>query len=468
MNTPRYQHVHFIGVGGVGLSRLAKYFLLQKKAVSGSDLAANEFTGQLEKMGLNFKLGHAVENLPAECDLVVHSLAIPETCPELLEARKRGIPILSHFELLGKITEAFETIAVSGTNGKSTTTTLLGLILEAAGLDPTVFVGTAVGKWHGNLRVGHSRHLVVEADELKRQFLSLAPHALVITNVEADHLDYFKDLSDIYKAFGELVAKVPQDGFLVYNKDDIGANAVMENVRHPHIVSFGRASGSVKLVKMRALEKKTEVEITLRGKKAKFTLQVPGIFNVYNALGAIAAATDLNVPFDTMRPVLEGFTGVWRRFQILGTYGHSLVVSDYGHHPTALLETVVGTREFYPGKRILLVFQPHQRERTKFFHKEFVEAIKLAAPDGLILSEIYDVAGRENESVQQISSRELLIEISKFVSEAFYAENNGEALRLMRRLAAEYDIILVMGAGDIYKAAETLIAEKSLYEKIRS
>ncbi|MCL5435734.1 MAG: UDP-N-acetylmuramate--L-alanine ligase [Patescibacteria group bacterium] len=462
MNPPEYRHVHFIGVGGVGLSRLAKYFLFQKKVVSGSDLLANEFTEQLAKLGLDFKVGHAAENVPKECDLVVFSSAIPETCPELIEAKKRGILILSHFELLGKITQAFKTIAVSGTNGKSTTTTLLGLIMEAAGLDPTVFVGTAVGAWYGNLRVGRGRYLVVEADELKRQFLSLMPFGLVITNVEADHLDYFTDLQDIYKAFGELIAKVPENGFLVYNKDDIGAAAVMKEVSHPRIASFGRASGTVKLLNIKTSKMKVEVEINLRGKKSQFSLQVPGLFNVYNALAAIAAAADLDIPFSVMKPVLESFKGTWRRFQILGTYKNSLVINDYGHHPTALLETVVGAREFFPGKRILLVFQPHQRARTNFFHKEFIEALKLAAPDGLILSEIYDVAGRDGADSPKISSKDLLIEISKFVSESYYAKNRDEALLLARKLSAEYDIVLVMGAGDIYKLAEALIAEDVL------
>lgn len=460
INEQKYQNVHFIGVGGVGLSRLAKYFLLQNKTVSGSDLRANEFTHQLVKLGMKFFVGHEAKNLPQTCDLVVYSIAIPGDNPEISAAKERGIDILSHFEVLGRISEAFKTIAVAGTNGKSTTTSLIGLVLEEAGLDPTVFVGSAVAAWHGNLRAGKSQYLVVEADELQRQFLSLSPFALVLTNVEVDHLDYYKDLNDIFSAFRELLQKVPQEGFVAYNKDDPGSVAVMEQQKHPRIVSFGRSSGSVKLLKVSHGYQKQLVEISIRGKKEKFELKIPGLFNVYNALAAIAASADLNIPFETVRTVLEKFTGIWRRFQILGAYQNALVISDYGHHPTALLETVLGTKEFYPGKKILLVFQPHQRARTRNLYQEFLANIKLAAPDGVILVEIYDVAGREAEDKRTVSSRDLMLEVSKTRSEVYYAADRVHALGLIKKHAAEYDIVLVMGAGDIYLAAEALFTKE--------
>jgi len=452
----KYQNVHFVGVGGVGLSRVAKYFILQKKNVSGSDLAANEFTKQLENLGLKFSIGHAAQNLPAACDLLVYSLAIPLDNPEIVAAKERGVEILSHFDVLGRISKAFKTIAVAGTNGKSTTTSLIGLIMEEAGLDPTVFVGSAVAAWHGNLRVGKSNFLVVEADELKRQFLELSPFALALTNVEVDHLDYYKDLNDIFSAFKELISKVPPEGFIAYNKDDLGSLTVMEQIKHPRIVSFGRSSGSVKLLKVAHGPQKQDIEISIRGKKEKFQLKIPGLFNVYNALAAIAVSADLGIPFDTVRLVLEKFTGIWRRFQILGTYQNALVISDYGHHPTALLDTVLAAKEFYPGKRILLVFQPHQQARTRALYREFLENISLAAPSGIILAEIYDVAGRESGNEPAVSSRDMMLEVSKTRTDTYYAPDRLHALELMKQHAEEFDIILVMGAGDIYLAAEAL------------
>jgi len=460
-STPKtpYQHIHLVGVGGIGLSRLAKYFLTQKREVTGSDLVESAITNDLISHGLKFFQGHQADNLPQNCDLLIYSAAVSESSPERAEALKRGVPQMSHFEVLGKISENFKTIAIAGTNGKSTTTAMIGLILEEAKLDPTVFVGSKVKEWGGNLRIGKGKYLVVEADELYRQFLHLAPYGLVITNIEADHMDYYKDLADLRSAFQNLAKKLPADGFFSYNADDEGSMEVGQFVRLARVGDYGRQGSRIKLMGVKRAAQTQQVEVSLKGKKEKFALKVPGLFNVYNALAAISVALELNIPFSVCRTALEDFHGIWRRFEILGTLGKTVVISDYAHHPTALLYTVLAAKEFYPGKRIFLAFQPHQYQRTKIFFQEFLHSLVSSKPDCLLIAEVFDVAGRESRE-KKVTGRDLALEASKRLPDVLYAPNLKVAEEEIKKRLDQYDVLLVIGAGDIYQIAENLFAEK--------
>ena len=236
----KHNVIHIIGTGGIGVSRLASFFLQKGKRVSGSDVEKNEIVESLEKQGLAFSLGHAAENIPADCDLVIYTLAVKEDNPERAAATSRNIRLLTHFEAIGELSADMYTIAIAGTNGKSTTTAMLGAILEDAGFDPTVFLGSKFSRWGGNLRIGKSDIFVVEADELYRQFLSLSPDILVITNIEREHLDYYKDLHDIITAFEALAKKLPDTGWLVYNTDDDGSADLGQRINFEHKFSFGK------------------------------------------------------------------------------------------------------------------------------------------------------------------------------------------------------------------------------------
>ncbi|MEK9180850.1 MAG: UDP-N-acetylmuramate--L-alanine ligase, partial [Patescibacteria group bacterium] len=445
--------IHFVGVGGIGISALAKFFLAQGKSVSGSDIADSAIIKDVKQMGVKVNIGHKIENLDAKTQLVIVSNAIPENNPEILEAKKRDLPIISQFEALGLLSAGSRTIAIAGTNGKSTTTAMTGLILEESRMDPTVFVGSFLPQWKGNLRVGKLNTFVVEADEYQRKFLSLVPQILALTNIEADHLDYYKDLEDIKSAFKELIKKVETNGTAIYNADDPTSLDALNSSVIPaeagiQIINYGKNGKEVKLLSVDVREQKQIVKINFFGKPEEFELRVPGLFNVYNALAAAACAGVLGIDFPTIALALGKYKGIWRRFELRGTAGKTLIISDYAHHPTALLATMKAAREFYPGKKILLVFQPHQYRRTKLLFEDFITALSAADPDKLILAEVYDVAGREDAD-KSVGSKQLADKISEELPNTVYAANLEETEKLIRADLPNFDIVIVMGAGDI-------------------
>lgn len=457
-----YDHIHIVGIGGIGVSRLARYFLAQGKKVSGSDLKENETVKDLVKEGVEFFSGHDEKNLPEGCGLLIYTIAIPENNPERLAAKSRGIKEISHFEALGIISRGFKTVAVAGTNGKSTTTAILGLILEAAAADPTVFIGSKLAGWNSNIRVGKGDFMVVEADELQRQFLSLSPYAVVITNIEADHLDYYKDLNDISSAFSELISKLPLEGFLVYNQDDLLSKVVAASVKSVPKISYGSGGANVSFQNIKIGDQTQEVEIKINSKKkTSFKLKIPGKFNVYNALAAIATADYLGVDWETIKKTLESFQGIWRRFERVGYAGKTLIISDYAHHPTSLLGTIEAAKQFFPGQKILFVFQPHQYARTKIMLDDFAQSLINARPENLMLVEVFDVAGRESGDGERVSSLDLLEKISRKISNVEFISSLREAEAKIRKLLPRYDVIVFMGAGDIYQVAENLAAKKT-------
>ena len=450
--------LHFVGIGGIGLSRLAKYFYHTGKQVSGSDIEKSEITEELAKLGIKIFHSHKKDNLPEKFDLLVYSEAIPENNPERQAAKSKNISEISHFNLLGLISQHHETIAVAGTNGKSSTTAMIGLILEKAGLDPTVFLGSKMDSWNGNLRVGKSNLFVIEADELNRQFLGLYPNTAVLTNIEMDHLDYYKDLNDIKSAFSEFIKKVSDQGKIIYNGDDRVSREVMEHIHHPNEINYGKNSKNVKLIKSMASQKLQEFVVQFQGEKKseKFELQVPGNFNIYNALAAIAVAKVYNVPMKSVYESLRQYKGIWRRFEILGGVGNTVVVSDYAHHPTSITATVKAAREFYKNKKILLVFQPHQRERTKFLFQELISSLVQANADKLILTDIFDVPGREKDK-EDIKGIDFFEGVSKRIPTAEYQPNSQALLNSIRGQLSSYDVVIVMGAGDVFRVADELI-----------
>ncbi|MCR4314096.1 MAG: UDP-N-acetylmuramate--L-alanine ligase [Candidatus Uhrbacteria bacterium] len=447
----QYKHIHFVGIGGIGMSALAKWSLHEGVKVSGSDVHLSSFTHDLETRGAKIFSGHAHSNLVEGVDVLVYSPAIPETNVERVTARDRGIPERTNFEVLGEISKSFSTIVVTGTNGKSTTTAMLGLMLEAAGYDPTVLVGSLVpGFKDGNFRHGGGRFFVVEGCEYRANMMNFHPEMIVLTNIQEDHLDFYRDLKHIQATFQTFVDKLKGQGMVVVNADDAGSAAL--KVSRPVTYGLNRTNrtDTTYAFTSRRIENGFQQITTNFG---NFELQIPGEFNVYNALAAMSAAMELGVPFETCRQVLKEFRGIWRRFERVGMWKGADIISDYGHHPSAIKQTIEAAREFFPGRRIVLCYQPHQHDRTKKLFDEFVQALPLA--DQLIVVEIYDVAGRNDE--HDVSSRDLVGAINRsYGTHTTYAPDLSAAEFQLRDLIVPGDVLLIMGAGDIDDLARVL------------
>ncbi|MCH7759615.1 UDP-N-acetylmuramate--L-alanine ligase, partial [Patescibacteria group bacterium] len=377
----KIKKVHFIGLGGIGVSALARLMVIQGKVVSGSDISITEIVVALKKLGVRVFKNHRLENLASDVDLVVYSPAVPENNPERIQAQTLNIFQLSYPQFLGELSRKNKTIAVSGTNGKSTTTAILGLILEKSGLDPTVIVGSKVSLWNSNLRAGLSNLLVLEACEHQANMLKIDPQLVVITNLEKDHLDYYQDLKHIINTFQEYVNKLSASGVLFINMDDQNLKKLKTKAK---IVTYGikfQAEVMAKKIRPRAGGQEFDL-VDKRGdldQSIKILLKIPGQFNVANVLAAAAVALHLGVNLKTIKQTVEKFAGIWRRFEKVGSINNqAIVISDYAHHPTAVQGTIQAAREFYPGQKIMAVFQPHHHNRTKKLFNEFVQSFSQA------------------------------------------------------------------------------------------
>jgi len=415
--------IHFIGIGGIGVSALARYYLAKGNTVTGSDLIASEITAALKKLGAKIFIGkHKTENLPKDTDLAIYSPAVQKTNPELKRAyqiqnTKYQIQILSYPQALGELTKKYFTIAVSGTHGKSTTAAMIGLLLAKAGFDPTVIVGTKVKEFgNSNYRAGKSKYLVIEACEYDESFLNYYPAIIVITNIEAEHLDYFKTFNNVLKAFKKFAKKLPKDGILINEKK----------------------------------YKKTEKDEI----KMRKILKVPGEHNVSNALAALAVARVLKIPDKVSYQALSEYKGSWRRFEEKECKMRDIkykirLISDYGHHPTQIKATLQAARDKWPDKKIWCVYQPHQYQRTYYLFKDFVKVFRRAPVDRLIITDIYDVAGREKKEIKEKISSKILIGAIKKSWAAYLPKE--KIVEYLKKNLRGGEVVIIMGAGDIYK-----------------
>jgi len=467
MNILSAKNVYCIGIGGIGVSALARLMHARGVKVVGSDLRESAVTDSLKKIGIQIIIGQVKENVKNfGPDLVIYSEDVSETSAgfaELSFAKTESIPVLTQAEALGQLMEDKYGIGVTGTNGKSTTTVMLGLILEEAGLDPIVLAGTMLAQrnesqaFQGNTRVGQGKYLVAEADEYRAKMLHGHPKMAVITNIAEDHLDFYKDLNDIKAAFLKYVLALPTDGVIVYNADDHNA---VEVCRHAlcHKATFGiKHYADLQALNIRHVEGKQLFDLHYKDVNiGTVELNVPGQFNIANALAASLAAIRLGISFDVIQTTLSKFVLPWRRFEAVGLLGKAVVISDYAHHPAGVIATIAAAKEFYPGKKILTVFQPHHRNRTKKLFKEFVES--MLGAETVIVPEIFDVAGREHG--ESISSKDIVTELKKQGEDAYFTENLEETGLLVTKMASDFDVILMMGAGDIDILARKLTANK--------
>ena len=440
---------HLIGIGGVSMSSLADVLWGMGIAVSGSDMNRNKNVMGLTEKGIPVSIGHKAENITEEIEFVVRTAAVHDDNPEIIRAHALGIPVFERTQAWGAISKDYSNaLCISGTHGKTTTTSMCTHIMMAADKDPTVMIGGTLPLLNAGHRVGHGNTIIMEACEYYNSFLSLHPTVAVILNVEADHLDFFKDLQDVQHSFREFALRTPEDGYVVANLDDASTMDTIRDIPRK-IMTFGLSrEADVYAENIEFLGANSHFDIIFKGKHfTDVTLHVPGLHNVKNALAATAAAICLGVRPNAVKYGLAGFNGAGRRFEFKGKYNGADVYDDYAHHPgelKALLDTVEGLNY----KRCILVFQPHTYTRTAALFEDFVTQLK--RPDVLLLAEIF--AAREKNTIG-ISSAAL----AERVEGAEFYPTFPELEEELKRKARPGDIILTVGAGDVYKIGENIV-----------
>jgi UDP-N-acetylmuramate--alanine ligase len=423
----KIKKVHCIGIGGIGVSAIARLMLNEGKVVRGSNTERSEITADLEKIGIKVFEGHSKDNLDSDTDLVIYSPAVLADNIELHLARERQIPALSYPEALGLVSKGKYTIAFAGTHGKTTTTAMASQVLSDAKCDPTTIVGSLLKKEKSNFVSGKSKYFIVEACEYKRSFLNLNPNILVITNIEEDHLDYYKDLVDIQSAFKELVEKIDENGYVVCDPSHPSIKPVINNAKSK-IIDYTKYTNN------------------------DFNLSVPGEHNIQNAAAIMAVADILDLDKNKTIDSLNNFEGTWRRSEFIKTLPNgALLYDDYAHHPSEIKATLKGFKDFFPEKRIVVVFEPHLYSRTKIFLKDLAKSFESA--DKVIITPIY--AARENFDAS-IKSEILVKETKKHHKDVSFAKDFDTAVEMIKIEILPNDLIITMGAGDIYHLAKKL------------
>ncbi len=421
--------VHCIGIGGIGVSAIARYFAHEGKAVSGSDASESPVLEGLAEEGIDVTVGHHDSNLDPDTDLVIRSIAVPADNPELVRAQEEDVPTMTYPEALGLISENMFTVAVSGTHGKTTTTAMLAEILEVSDKDPTVIVGSFLKDAKSNFIPGDDDLFVVEACEYKRSFLHLSPDVLVVTNIDTDHLDYFDGMDDVQEAFTTLAEKVPQDGAVVCDPNEESVLPVVENL-DSSVIEFSST-------------------------QVPDTLSLPGAHNKSNAKAAVTASAQLNVKDEVAKTAVKKFSGTWRRYDNRGkTTSGAIVYDDYGHHPSEIAANIKTLKEEHPDKKLVVIFQPHLYSRTKLLLDEFPESFVPA--DEVLVLPIY--ASRETPD-PSISSESLVETLTKEGVNARTVEDFQSATDAALQTSNDLSVIVTQGAGDVYKVADELTKE---------
>ena len=451
----RIQHVHFVGVGGVGMSGIAEVLLNMGFRVSGSDLRRSDATTRLESLGAKIYEGHSAEHVNG-AHVVVRSTAVRGDNPEVLEARRRSIPVIPRAEMLGELMRLKpHTVAVAGSHGKTTTTSMVATVLAHAGLDPTVVVGGVVGAMGSNARLGKSDLRVVEADESDRSFLMLSPTFAVVTNIDREHMESYADMADVRKCFADFVNKVPFYGAAVLCLDDPHVQAVIPEVVRRRTTYGLSAQADIAAREVRYDKQFGSVyQARLMGEPVgEVSLHVPGLHNIYNSLAAIAIGLELEVPFETITRALSTFTGVNRRFQFKGEAAGVIVVDDYGHHPTEIRATLVAAKLGSAGRRMVVLFQPHRYSRTQDLMEEFARSFNNA--DVLMVTDIYAAS---EEPIEGVSGSALVEAVSRFGhKDARHVGSVEDATQALLNEVRENDMVITLGAGNVYRAGESLV-----------
>ena len=454
----KIQRIHFVGIGGIGMSGIAEVLLNLGYKISGSDLKSSPVTQRLAGLGATIFEGHSSENVTG-AEVVVVSSAITPDNPEVTEARNLHIPVIRRAEMLAELMRLKYGVAIAGMHGKTTTTSMVAAVLAAGGLDPTVVVGGRVDAMGSNARLGRSQYLVAEADESDRSFLKLSPILAVVTNIDREHMDCYRDMRDVKRTFLDFMSRVPFYGTVVLCNDDPVLRRLMPQVQR-RVMTYGTRRGSDFHIKLAACELNasehhplSRFQVNYRGKGlGEFTLRIPGTHNLLNATAAIAVGIGLDVSLEHIRTALDNFRGVDRRFQLRGTTAGVSVIDDYGHHPTEIRATLAAARQC-GYRRIHVIFQPHRYSRTQSLLDEFAKSFQDA--DSIFVLEIY---GASEKPIEGITGESLARRIQELGGqEARYVESFAEAAEAVSTLADEGDMILTLGAGSVFQLGPMIL-----------
>lgn len=447
-------HIHFIGIGGISMSGLAEILHNEHFIISGSDTKESALTQHLAQKGMQIFYSQTADNLTDGIDLVVYTAAISEDNPEFAAAKNKGIPMLSRAELLGQIMDNYRrSIAVSGTHGKTTTTSMISQILLSASCDPTITVGGILEAINGNLRVGSSEYFISEACEYTNSFLHFYPKYSIILNVEAEHLDFFKDLDDVRRSFRAFAGNTQKNGVVIINGEIDHYEQITAGIP-AKVITYGLQAGYDYYPQNITFNEKACASYTVMHHGEALMdvqLHVPGMHNVSNSLAAIALSMELNLKKEDILAGLLAFGGANRRFQYKGTVNGVTIIDDYAHHPTEIAATLHSAAN-YPHNRLVLVFQPHTYSRTKAFLEEFANVLHTA--DVVVLTDIY--AARE-KNIYGISSKDLLYKLQEYGTECYYFPTFSEIEQFLEKNCMNGDLLITMGAGDVVNIGENLL-----------
>jgi len=448
----RIRTVHLVGIGGAGMSGIAELLLNLGYRVSGSDIRPSPVLERLRQLGARIAIGHHPENI-GEADVVVFSTAVRPENPELVAARERQIPVIPRAEMLAELMRLKYSIAVAGSHGKTTTTSMIATVLAQAGWDPTIVVGGRLRAIDSHAKLGSGDFMVVEADESDRSFLKLSPTFAVITNIDREHLDHYADLAELRDAFVEFANRVPFYGSVIVCLDDENVQAILPRLMRK-VITYGLSSQSeVSAVEIETPDCfRTTFVARWRGETlGRIRLSVSGQHNVYNALAACAVGLELEIPFETIAAALEDFRGVDRRFQVKGEAGGVLIVDDYGHHPTEIKATLATAR--LCGRRVVVLFQPHRYTRTHLLLEDFARAFYDA--DVVLVTDIY-AAGED--PIEGVTAERLVERLREFGHrQAQYVGDLEAAIAATRAVLRPGDLLLTLGAGSVTQAADRLV-----------
>ena len=446
--------IHFVGIGGIGMSGIAEIMLSRGFQISGSDMSASATTERLQSIGIAVTIGHSDE-IPSGVDVLVYSSAVKTSNSEVKAAMEMGIPVIKRSEMLAETMRMKYGIGIAGTHGKTTTTSMVGLVLTEAGIDPTIIVGGKLSGLGGtNARLGHSEYIVVEADEFDRTFLSLTPSIAAITTLETEHLDTYKDLEDIKGAFVQFANKVPFFGFVVLCLDEAALQDIRPLIKKK-VISYGTTQqADVRALDIEYNEFTSSYTVDYKGEElGRITINIPGKHNINNSLVAVTIAKELGIEFEVIKKALESFSGVYRRFET--KYNDEiLVVDDYAHHPTEINATLSGIRNGWK-RRLITVFQPHLYSRTKDFYTEFGRAFLNS--DIFICTDVYPAREEKIEGV----SGELIANAAKSFGHknVIYIHDKKELTSTLLDVVEDGDIVVTLGAGDIWKYGEEFVSQ---------
>jgi len=447
------RRIHFVGIGGVGMSGIAEVLLTLGHRVSGSDLGESDTTRRLIARGATITYGHRAEVIEPDLDVVVISSAVKYANPEVVQARALKIPVIPRAEMLAELMRLKHGIAVAGTHGKTTTTSLIAAILAKTGMDPTIVIGGVVHAMGSNARLGQGELLVAEADESDGTFLMLSPVIAVVTNIDPEHLDYYGDMDRVRAAYLEFVNRVPFYGVSVLCLDSVNVRSLFPQVRK-RAITYGTTDDCEYVARdLCVIGMETLCEVVRRGEVlGTLRLRLPGRHHALNAIAAIAVAQELGVPFATACAALTEFGGIHRRFELCGEAGGVMVISDYGHHPAEIRATLAAAREGF-GRRLVVLFQPHRYTRTRDLFGEFLDAFDAA--DHLVLTDIY---GAGEEPVDGLNGEVLYWALKRRGHlEVTYVPQRDDLVAAVRPMLQVGDIVVVLGAGNIHTVAEELV-----------